>query len=345
MTTRSVAWACAVLAVGAACARRGAATTPAPAPFTTRVVALPGGPAPVRMDYLAFDAATGSLWVPAGNTGNVDVLHTATGALDVVAGFVTVVREVRGAQRTIGPSSASVGEGVVYVGDRADATVCALDATTRERRACVPVESSPDGLAWVAATRTLWVTAPSLPGLYIFPADAAGALGTPRRVPLDAMPEGYAVDAVRGIFYTNLEDGDATLALDVHTFAVLSRWSPHCGTAGPRGLAFDAAHRRLFVACTDAVVAFDASNGAVLGRADTGAGVDSIAFDAASQRVYAASGATAMLRVLHVAPGGALAVEASIATGHGARAVVLDDRGRAYVADSEGARLLVVEPR
>lgn len=37
-------------------------------------VALPGGP-PVTMDCLAYDAKTDQVWVPAGNTGNVDVLE------------------------------------------------------------------------------------------------------------------------------------------------------------------------------------------------------------------------------------------------------------------------------
>src|SRR6267142_207862 len=43
-------------------------------------VALPGGP-PVDMDYLAYDPASGRLFIPAGNTGKVDVLDTRSGKL------------------------------------------------------------------------------------------------------------------------------------------------------------------------------------------------------------------------------------------------------------------------
>jgi YVTN family beta-propeller protein len=308
-------------------------------------VSLPGSPDPVRMDYLAYDPATRQLWIPAGNTARVDVLDTTDGSLASIEGFATAQRMIRGTARTIGPSSAAVGEGVVYVGNRADSTVCAVDAVTRARRACVTVESEPDGLAWVPGARELWVTLPASRALVVLPADASGALQRPVRVPLRGMPEGYAVDAARGIFYTNLEDGDRTLAIDVRTRRVLAEWSPGCGRAGPRGLALDAARRRLFVACTDAVVALDAGgDGAVLGRAPTGGGVDSIAFVASRQLVYAASGATGALRVLRVGSRGGLTAVAGTPTERGARAVVVDERGRGYVADSLNGEILVIDP-
>ena len=343
-------WTLAALGLAAlapSCARRAP-----PAAVSARLVALhghsvplPGSPDPVRMDYLAYDPATHQLWIPAGNTARVDVLDTTTGALSSVEGFATVERMIHGVARVIGPSSAAIGEGVVYVGNRADSTVCAIDAVTRARRACVTVEAEPDGLAWVPGARELWVTLPSSRALLVLPADASGALQAPVRVPLNGMPEGYAVDAPRGLFYTNLEDGDRTLVIDVRTHRVLATWSPGCGEAGPRGLALDTARRRLFVACTDQVVTLDASgDGAVVGRAPTGAGVDSIAFMPSRGLVYAASGATEALRVLRVGAAGELTAVASTPTGRGARAVVVDELGRGYVADSLNGEILVMEP-
>ena len=64
-------------------AAMSAISTAAPAP---KSIALPGGP-PAGMDYLAYDAATGRVWVPAGNTGNVDVLDVATGKLTTLGRF------------------------------------------------------------------------------------------------------------------------------------------------------------------------------------------------------------------------------------------------------------------
>ncbi len=308
-------------------------------------VALPGSPGAVRMDYLAFDPAHHAVWIPAGNTARVDVLDTESGALSSVEGFATVERVAHGARRVVGPSSVAVGETQVYIGNRADASVCALDMVTRHRGACVTLPSSPDGVVWVPATRALWVTAPSSHALLVLPADAAGALQAPVSVPVEGEPEGYAVDATRGIFYTNLEDRDRTLAIDVRTRQVVATWNPGCGAAGPRGLALDPVRRHLFVACTDHVVTLDAGHdGAVLGHADTGRGVDNISYTSGRDLVFAAAGGTATLRVLHADPQGNLTVVGTAATGPGARVVVSDARGRAYVADSEGGRIVVAEP-
>src|ERR1041385_3732422 len=73
-----------------ACASSAPTTSPAgpaaPAPptggFATSHVALPGGGDDgVLMDYLLYDARTKAVWAPAGNTGAVDVVDTATGKL------------------------------------------------------------------------------------------------------------------------------------------------------------------------------------------------------------------------------------------------------------------------
>ena len=55
---------------------------------TATSIALPGGP-PVSMDYLAYDAKNDRVWVPAGNTGTVDVIDAKTGTVTAVKGFGT----------------------------------------------------------------------------------------------------------------------------------------------------------------------------------------------------------------------------------------------------------------
>src|SRR5262249_37066288 len=50
--------------------------------FTTRTITLPGATADgVFMDYLLYDPRTNTVWVPAGNTGSVDVIDVASGKL------------------------------------------------------------------------------------------------------------------------------------------------------------------------------------------------------------------------------------------------------------------------
>ena len=65
-----------------------AALLAAPPALPATGIALPGGP-PVSMDYLASDAQNDRVWVPAGNTGKVDVIDVKTGKLTPLEGFET----------------------------------------------------------------------------------------------------------------------------------------------------------------------------------------------------------------------------------------------------------------
>jgi DNA-binding beta-propeller fold protein YncE len=318
-----------------------AAAAPVPAKLDAKPVPLPGSPGRVGMDYLAFDAATGRMWVPAGNTGKVDVVETATLAVTPIDGFPTLKK----GERTMGPSSATVGSGYVYVGNRADSQVCAVDARTLKIGACVTLPSSPDGLAYVAPTAEVWVTTPRDNSLTILDVKNGAAPKLKDTLRLDGAPEGYAVDPGRGLFFTNLEDKDRTLVLDVKTHKEAARYSPGCGEEGPRGLALDGERQLLFVACTDKVVALRLDkNGRKGGQLAAGGGVDNIDYAPAGHRLFVASGKTATLLIAEVAADGALGLLGSAPTAAGARVVVADGAGRGFVADSAGGQLLVVAP-
>src|SRR6266478_6670054 len=133
--------------------------------YELKPINLPGATGAVALDYFAYDRATGKVWVPASNTGSVDVIDEKTDAISQVTGFATGEIERRGRRITVGPTAASIGDGVVYIGDRGDATLCVIDAKTLARGECVPLASSsaegkitPDGVVYVAATRELWIT-------------------------------------------------------------------------------------------------------------------------------------------------------------------------------------------
>jgi DNA-binding beta-propeller fold protein YncE len=319
--------------------------TPAPvllgfSALMSAAIALPGGP-PVGVDYLAYDAARDRIWVPAGNTGNVDVVDVATGQVTTVGGFATRASR-RAGRPKMGPSSVTIANGVVWIGNRGDDRLCAFDARTLKKGACVGLASMPDGLAWVAPTHELWVTTPGDDTLTIIGV-SAGKPGAPAVVKLDGAPEGYAVDGARGVFYTNLEDKDRTLAIDVRTRKVTATFAPGCGAEGPRGLALDAAGRLLFVACTSGVVALDlAHDGKAVGRLETGGGVDNIDYHPGRRLLYVASPDDGTLTIARVGPAGALTAVATAPTAKGARNAVVDARGTAYVPDSPEGKLIVV---
>jgi DNA-binding beta-propeller fold protein YncE len=298
------------------------------------------------MDYIAYDRANRRVWVPAGNTGSVYVIDVADDRIRRIEGFPTAEVERRGRKRTVGPSAVALGGGVAYIGNRGDSSVCAVDAASLERGACVKLDTMPDGLAYVAATREVWVTTPRANSLVIL--DASGGLASIARktnVALPGQPEGYAVDDGRGLFYTNLEDKDQTLVLDLRSHAVSQTWLPGCGSDGPKGLAIDTAARVLFVACSDKVLALDAAHeGKKLSSLDVGDGLDNIDYLPPRHALYAAAARAGTLTVATVDAAGALTAATVVATAPGARNAVATVEGAAYATDSPEGKVLVVPP-
>jgi hypothetical protein len=306
-------------------------------------MALPGAQGPAFLDYIVYERANARLWVPVGSTGSVDVLDTASGAFTRIDGFKTSEVEAHGKKRTLGPSAAAVGDGVVYVGDRASSEICPVDVKTLKAAGCIKLSSPTDGVAYVASAREVWVTTPRDRALTVLDASNPTTLKPKAIVKTDGAPEGYAVDEKDGLFFTNLEDKGGTVVINVKAHAVKSTWNAGCGSDGPRGVAFDATHNFVAVACTDHVQILDASHdGAPLGKVETGPGLDNI--DVVDGVVYAAAGKAARLTIAKIDEHGQLAVIATADTSEGARNAVADERGRVYVADSQGARILAFAP-
>lgn len=321
-----------------------AAEAPVPIRFATSAVALPGGgPDGVLMDYLLYNPRTNTVWVPAGNTGAVDVIDVATGKLTPIAGFATREVELRGSRRRVGPSAAALGDrGTVYVGNRGDSSICAVDEATLKIGACGKLDAAPDGVLYVAAAREVWVTTPRDRSIRVL--DAA-SLAQKARIAFDGAPEGFAVDNARGRFYTNLEDKDATLEIDVASHQVLATWPAGCGEDGPRGLRLVDAQGVLLVACTGRLEALDVQHGgAQLGSIATGEGVDDFDYSAKDHRVYVGAARAATLTVASLDPRGGLALVTSVPTKEGARNGVVTGDGRVYLAHGKDSELVVVAP-
>ncbi len=320
---------------------------PADAGYTVRMQAMPGASdAGIYMDYIAFDPSTRSVWVPAGNTGAVAVIDAASGTVRKIDSLATAEMGQGDRKRKVGPSSVTVGDGVVYVGNRADSTVCAFNARTLARAGCHHFDSMPDGLAHVAATKEVWVTTPRDKSIRIV--DAV-TLEEKAKLTFEGSPEGFAVDAKRGRFYTNLEDKDRTLAIDFRTHKTVATWNPACGADGPHGLRIDAAAGHLFVACSARALVLDAAHdGAVLSSIDTGDGVDDIDYLPATHTLYVGAAKAGQLTIAHADAHGKLSVVATVPTHAGARNPVVTDKGVVYLAHSALGKLsdlVVVEPR
>jgi DNA-binding beta-propeller fold protein YncE len=314
--------------------------------YTVRTLPLAdNGTGDVSMDYIAFDPATNSLWVPGGNTGAVDVLDVSTGNVRQIPNLPTSEVQARGGTRVLGPSGVSIGDGVVYIGNRGGSEVCAFNARSLTRVGCMHLDSTPDGVAYVGPTKEVWVTTPREQGIRVLD---ASTLMPKAKLTFPGNPEGYAVDAKRGRFYTNLEDKDRTVAIDLKTHETVATWNPACGGGGPHGLALDEAAGHLFIGCDAlAEVMNVGGDGAVLSKVDTGDGVDDINYAPATHLLYVGAARAAKLTIAHSDPIGKLTIVAQVPTQNGARNGVVTKGGVVYLAHGGGVRLpalVVVSP-
>jgi DNA-binding beta-propeller fold protein YncE len=311
-------------------------------------ISLPGAHGTVALDYFAYDRSTDKLWVPASNTGSVDVIDEATDAISQITGFPTGEIERRGRKITVGPTSASTGDGVVYVGNRGNATLCVIDAKTLARVECVPMDGAvtPDGVAYVAAAREIWITLrpkasddTAAKSLQIFDASDSRHPKPKTRIALENLAEGYAVDNQRGLFYTNIEEAGKTIAIDLRTHKIVAAWNP--GSTDLQGLALDSSRRFLFVACGDHVVSLDlAHDGKITDSITTGAGLDNIDYSSEQKLLYAAASQAATLTIAQVDDSGKFHLKATVPTVKGARGVVAGRGETAYLIDPAEGRML-----
>jgi len=319
--------------------------------FKLKPIPLPGANGAVGLDYFAYDAETGKVWVPASNLASVDVIDEKTDAVAQVTGFKTGEIERRGQKRTVGPTAATIGDGIVYIGNRGDATICAIDSKSLKRGECVPLSADhslmPDGVIYVAATKEVWITTRptsadninAAKSLQIFDASEPSRLKWKAKIPLENLAEGYAVDNGRGLFYTNVEEVGNTLAIDMRVKKIVSKWNP--GSTEVGGLALDAARGFLFVAGGDHIVNLDAGHdGKVLDSIQTGAGLDNIDYSAEKKLLYAAAGQAGTLTIAEVDANGKFHLKATVPTAKGARSVVAGKGETKYLIDPAEGRIL-----
>jgi DNA-binding beta-propeller fold protein YncE len=339
-------WTAVLICVGVGCLASVAAQPQGGGRYTVRTIPLPDNKTgDVSMDYIAYDPGTNTVWVPGGNTGAVDVVDAASGKVRQIRNVPTSQAESRGRTRVLGPTAVSIGDGVAYIGNRGDSTVCSFNLRSLARVTCGHLDSMPDAVVYVAATKEVWVTTPRDESVRVLDDTT---LAQKAKLAYQGSPEGFAVDATRGRFYTNLEDKDRTLAIDLKTHRTVATWNPACGGGGPHGLAVDVTAGQLFVACDAGAEVLNAgADGAVLSKIDTGDGVDDIHYAPTSHLLYVGAARAGTLTIAHADAAGRLTIVAQITTHAGARNAVVTKDGTVFLAHGGGVKLpalVVVTP-
>lgn len=321
---------CLVLTAALAACR---ATPPAGATTT----ALPDGRPGIGFDDLRFSAGYGVL-VPAGRSGNLDLVDPSTRTVTSVGGFSMEPLHFAGHDQ--GATSADAGGGFLFVTDRTARIIDVVDPATRQIVASAPVAASPDYVRWVAPTGEVWVSEPDAEQLELFTL-AGGAPAHAALIAIPGGPESLVIDPTRGRAYTHLWSG-GSVSVDVRTRAVVAQWSNGCG--GSRGIALDERRGLLFAGCAEGrgTVA-DVAAGALVATLDVPAqGVDVIDYSPLLGHLYLAGQTNATLAIVGVSASGQLSLLGSEPTAGGAHCVAADDRGNAYVCDPDNGDLIVV---
>jgi hypothetical protein len=98
------------------------------------------------------------------------------------------------------------------------------------------------------------------------------------------------------------------------------------------------------VACSDGVRVLDAAHdGAIVGKLDTGDGVDDIFYDVSRKLLYVAASTARRLTIARIGDRGEATAIATVATAERARNAVADTEGNVYIADAASARLLIFD--
>jgi DNA-binding beta-propeller fold protein YncE len=141
-------------------------------------------------------------------------------------------------------------------------------------------------------------------------------------IDLGGRPEFATADG-EGHVYVNLEDKSAVVAIDSRNLTAGEKW-PLAPCEEPSGMALDAKHHRLFIGCSNKMMAVvNAENGKVLATPATGDGVDANGFDPGTGLAFSSNG-EGTLTVVHEDSPDKFSVVENVKTVRGARTMALD---------------------
>jgi YVTN family beta-propeller protein len=305
-----------------AAAGAGCAGTPAPDHFAPLQLAEQwrlGGKG--GWDLLAIDTERQRLYITRGD--RVEVVDTRNGQ---IIGTIAGTNGVHGV--ALAPE---LRRGYTSNGKANSVTV--FDLETLKILAEAPIPGvTPDAILYVPSSRLLLTfNGDSNDATVLDP----GTLKVLATVSLPGKPE-FAVDDGTGQVFVNIESDPGQLVrIDLKSLTVNSTW-PLPGCDGPTGLAYDAAHQRLFSACDKKVMAVtDALDGHAVARISIGDHPDGAGFDPVRQLVLSSNG-QGTLTVAHEDTPDTFTVVQTLATQRGARTMVLDRHfGRIYLVTAD----------
>lgn len=197
-----------------------------------------------------------------------------------------------------------------------------VDLKTLKTVSKIDVGENPDAICYEPKAGEVYVFTAKGNSATVIEAKSSKVVAT---IPLGGAPEFPAVDAAAGRIYINFEDKSEVAVIDTAKHEVIARW-PLAPGEEPSGIAFDAAHHRLFSTCHNKMMTMlDTETGKVVGQVPIGSGVDGAAFDDANQLAFASCGEGVTVIAKENAPN-ELSVAQQLQTQRGARTIALDPK-------------------
>jgi DNA-binding beta-propeller fold protein YncE len=262
-------------------------------------------------DYLFIDSDTHRLYIARGSHFQV---------VDVTTGKVTGDIEIANSKNSHGIALApDLGKGFTSNGDAN--TVSVIDLKTLKATSVIDIPGKdPDSIRYDAGTKKVFTFNGKSMDSTVIDAASGKVIGS---IKLNGKPEEAIADG-RGNIFVNLEDKSSIEEFDTKTYAIKGPW-PLAPCDGPSAMAYDEAHRRIFVACDKVMVVVNADNGKVVASPPIGGDPDGNGFDPGTEMAFAAC-REGLVSVIHEDSPDKYSVVGNINTQFGTRTMSLDPK-------------------
>ena len=260
-------------------------------------------------DYLLMDPPTHRLYIARGSHFQV---------VDVTSGKVIGDIAIANSTNSHGIALATdLGKAFTSNGDAN--TVSVVDLKTLKATEVIPIPGkNPDSIRYDAGTKKVFTFNGKSMDSTVIDATSNKVIG---RVDLKGKPE-EAISDGKGNMFVNLEDKSTIEEFDTKTYAVKGSW-PLAPCDGPSAMAYDEAHRRIFVACDKVMVVVNADNGKVVASPPIGGDPDGNGYDPGTGMAFAAC-RDGFVSVIHQDSADKYTVVGNINTQVGTRTMSLD---------------------
>jgi DNA-binding beta-propeller fold protein YncE len=272
-----------------------------------KTVKLPGAGG---WDYLAIDPQGRRLFVSRG--AHVAVLNADTG--DIV-GDIADTPGVHGIAL-----AAEFGRGFTSNGEANNVTI--FDLKTLKAVGHVPTGKEPDAIVYDPASHRVFAMNADGASSTAIGAETGMVAG---EIKLPGGPE-FAVADGHGSVFVNIRRKSELVEIDSQNLKLTHEW-PLAPCKSPSGLAMDAEHGRLFVACDNMMMAVvDANSGKVVTTLPIGDGADASRFDASAGLAFTSNGDTETLTVVREDSPDKYSIVENVKTAEGARTMEVDPK-------------------